>query len=57
MKQPADKKSLYKILAVVFGIAGLIWVVYGLMSPHFLFYPFLGLVNLGLAFLCFQNAK
>lgn len=54
--KPLDDSSAesrtYLLLAIVFGVAGLVWVVYGLMSPRWLFYPLLGAVNLAIACLC-----
>ncbi len=53
-----DKKTTYKILMVVFGIAGLAWFFGGLFSVyHRILYPFIGLVNLGIAFYCKQESK
>ena len=40
------------MLAVAFGVAGLFWIVYGFLSPRFIFYPLIGVVNLVIAFLC-----
>ena len=48
-----DQRTTYKLLAVVFAIAGIAWIVGGLFSVlHFILYPFIGVVNLGIAYLC-----
>lgn len=53
-----DQRSTYKILAVVFGVAGIAWIIGGFTSiTHFILYPFIGLVNLGIAYLCKQMSR
>jgi hypothetical protein len=53
-----DQRSTYKILAVVFGVAGIAWIIGGFTSvTHFILYPFIGVVNLGIAYLCKQMSK
>jgi energy-converting hydrogenase Eha subunit H len=52
MNDPANQSGKYKMLAMVFGVAGIVWIVYGFLSPHFIFYPLIGLANLGIAFVC-----
>jgi hypothetical protein len=48
-----DQRTLTKVLAVVFAIAGVIWIIGGIVSiSHFVLYPFIGLINLGLAYYC-----
>ena len=48
-----DKKQTYKILAVVFLIAGLAWVLGGIFSVyHRVLYPFIGVINLAIAYFC-----
>ena len=46
------------ILAVVFAIAGLAWIIGGALSIYHRFlYPFIGLVNLAIAYYCKQQSK
>jgi len=53
-----NKQTQYKILAVVFGIAGLAWIIGGVFSIYHRFlYPFIGLLNLGVAWYCKQMSK
>lgn len=53
-----DQKKTYRLLAVVFGIAGVAWIIGGFLSvSHFLLYPFIGVVNLGIAYLCKQMSR
>ena len=53
-----NQKAILRILSWVFGIAGLWWVIGGLFSiSHIFFYPLIGLINLGIAWLCWQNSK
>ncbi len=51
----ARQKQLYPILAIFFAVAGAIWIVYGFLSPRWILYPLIGLINLGLAYLCKRN--
>jgi hypothetical protein len=52
MANEAKKRRLYLLLAIVFGIAGLVWIVSGFLSPRFILYPMIGLLNLGAAYVC-----
>jgi hypothetical protein len=52
-----NKQLAYKVLALVFAIAGLVWIIGGLTSRHYLFYPFLGLLNWGIAWYCQQASQ
>jgi hypothetical protein len=56
MDEQLKQKRTYQILAVLFGIAGVVWVVYGFFSPRFILYPFIGLVNLVIAFVCKRSS-
>ncbi|MGD1085843.1 MAG: hypothetical protein ABSA47_13995 [Verrucomicrobiota bacterium] len=56
MPENGNQLSSYKMLAVVFGVAGAVWIVYGFLSPRFILYPLIGVVNLVIAFLCKQAA-
>ncbi|MBI5388116.1 MAG: hypothetical protein HZA90_25910 [Verrucomicrobia bacterium] len=57
MINPSNQKTTYKILFVVFGIAGVVWILYGVFTPRFLLYPFIGLLNLGIAAYCRLMSK
>jgi hypothetical protein len=57
MQNPANQKKAYKILSVVFGVAGLVWIILGLSSPRYIFYPLIGLINWGIAWYCNQAGK
>ena len=37
---------------MVFGVAGMVWIVYGFLSPRFILYPLIGVVNLTIAYFC-----
>ncbi len=52
MNDEAAQKRTYLLLAIVFAVAGVVWVVYGFCSPRFILYPLIGLVNLGIAYVC-----
>jgi hypothetical protein len=52
MKEQAKEKRTYQLLAIVFGIAGVVWVVYGFFSPRFILFPLIGFANLGIAYFC-----
>jgi membrane-bound ClpP family serine protease len=54
MPDQGNQLSSYKMLAVVFGVAGVVWIVYGFLSPRFILYPLIGVANLAIAFLCKQ---
>jgi hypothetical protein len=41
-----------KTLAIVFAFAGLVWIVYGFLSPRYILFPLIGLGNLGIAYVC-----
>ena len=41
------------MLAAVFGVAGVVWLISGFFSAHYIFYPLIGLGNLALAYVCF----
>ena len=57
MQDPTKEKKLYSILTVVFGIAGFVWIVYGVFTPQFLLFPFIGLINWGIAYYCKGMSK
>ena len=40
------------MLALVFGVAGVVWIVHGFFSPRFILYPLIGVANLVIAFFC-----
>ncbi len=52
MNDQAAQKRSYLLLAVVFAVAGVVWVVYGFLSPRFVLYPLIGFANLGIAYVC-----
>ena len=52
MNELAKEKRNYLLLAIVFGIAGLVWVVYGFFSPRYILFPLIGFANLGVAYFC-----
>ena len=53
-----NQKGILKILPFVFGIAGLSWIIGGICSiSHIVLYPLIGLVNLGIAWFCWQSSK
>jgi hypothetical protein len=52
MDTEAKPKNTYKILAVLFAIAGTVWIVYGFFSPRFILYPLIGVLNVGAAYVC-----
>jgi hypothetical protein len=54
MDNQGKQKRAYKILAVLLFIAGTVRIVYGFVSPRFILYPFIGLANLGIAYVCKQ---
>ena len=56
MNPTTNKRKLYQGLAVVFGLGGLVWIIGGLVSHHLILNSFLGLVNWGLAFFCWQES-
>jgi hypothetical protein len=57
MQDPEKQKKMYKLLSVVFGIAGFLWIVAGIWGlTHFILFPLIGLVNLAIAWYCKQNA-
>jgi energy-converting hydrogenase Eha subunit H len=56
MSSPQNQARTYMLLAVVFGIAGAVWIVYGFLSPRWVLYPLIGIVNLGIAYVCKQNS-
>ena len=39
MEEQSNQSRQYKLLAVAFGVAGVVWVVYGFFSPRFILYP------------------
>jgi hypothetical protein len=57
MQDPAQQKKMYMLLSIVFGVAGLVWIICGVFSPRFIFYPFIGLINWGIAWYCRQAGK
>ena len=53
-----NKQMMYLLLAVVFGIAGLVWIIGGLFSVyHRVLYPLVGVVNLAIGYYCKQESK
>jgi hypothetical protein len=52
MDDQGKQRRAYLTLTVIFGIAGVVWVVYGFFSPRFILYPLIGLANLGVAYVC-----
>ena len=54
--QKANQGLAYFVLAVMFGIAGLVWMVYGFLSPRWILYPLIGVGNLAAAFLCWRSS-
>ena len=44
------------MLAVVFGVAGMVWIIYGFFSPRYILYPMIGMANLAIAFFCKQSS-
>ncbi len=56
MDESSGQKRRYLILAAVFGVAGVVWIVYGFLSPRWVLYPLIGFVNLGIAYVCKQNS-
>ena len=57
MQDPTKEKKLYSLLSVVFGIAGFVWIAYGVFTPRFLLFPFIGLINWGIAYYCKGMSK
>ena len=55
MNDPARNRKIYLLLTVVFSISGLVWIISGFLSPRFIFYPLIGLLNLGAAYACRQQ--
>jgi len=57
MQDPAKQKKMYKLLSIVFAIAGVSWIIAGFWGlTHFILYPLIGLVNLAIAWYCKQNS-
>jgi hypothetical protein len=56
MDDQAKQRRMYQLLMVVFGIAGVVWIVYGFLSPRFILYPLIGVANLGIAWFCKQSS-
>ena len=56
MREPANQSRSFKILAVVFGVAGMVWIIYGFFSPRYILYPLIGVANLAIAFFCKQSS-
>ncbi len=50
------QRLTYLVLAGVFGIAGVVWIISGFLSPRFILYPCIGVVNLGIAYVCKKTA-
>ena len=57
MQDPARQKQMYKILSVVFAVAGFIWVIYGVFTPRFIFYPLIGVGNWAVAWYCKKMSR
>jgi hypothetical protein len=57
MQNPAKQKQTYKILSVVFAVAGFVWIIYGVFTPHFILFPLVGLLNWAVAWYCSQMSK
>ena len=47
---------MYKLLALVFAVAGVVWIVSGFFSPRYILYPLIGLANLGIAYYCKRSS-
>jgi hypothetical protein len=56
MDDQERQRRMYKFLMMVFGIAGVVWIVYGFCSPRFILFPLIGLANLGIAWFCKQSS-
>jgi len=54
MPEQGNLSRRFKMLALVFGVAGVVWIVYGFFSPRFILYPLIGVANLAVAFFCKQ---
>jgi hypothetical protein len=52
MDDQAKQRRAYRMLTVVFAVAGVVWIVYGFFSPRFILYPLIGFVNVGIAYVC-----
>ncbi len=57
MNEPDNKAKTYKILAVVFAVAGLVWIIGGIISYRFFLFPFIGLVNWAIAWVCREMSR
>ncbi len=57
MNEPVNKAKTYKVLAVVFAVAGLVWIIGGIYSYHFFFYPIIGLLNWAVAWYCREMSR
>ncbi len=59
MQDPAKQKKLYKLLAKLFVVAGLIWFIGGFFSVprHYILYPLVGIVHWVGAWYCKQTAE
>lgn len=56
MMDSQKQRLTYLVLAGVFGIAGVVWIISGFLSPRFILYPCIGVVNLGIAYVCKKTA-
>ena len=56
MEDSAKQKRAYRILAVIFGIAGVVWIVSGFFTTSWILYPLIGFVTLGIAYVCKKAA-
>ncbi len=52
MDDPIKKQRTYKILAIVFAVAGFSWIIGGIYSGRYFIYPFFGLINWAVAYYC-----
>ncbi len=52
MNDEAAQRRAYRLLSIVFAVAAVVWIVYGFSSPRYILYPLIGLLNLGIAYVC-----
>ncbi len=57
MGVPASPRQSYKLLAIGFTAAALVWIAYGLVPPRFVLFPLIGLANLSMAWYCRRMRK
>jgi hypothetical protein len=56
MDDQEKQRRKYKLLAVVFGIAGAVFIVNGFFTTRYILYPLIGLVLLAIAYFCKQSS-